>query len=172
MAEEAYVAIGSNIEPQDNILQSLLMLKSYVTIAAISNFYRTSPVGRPEQPDFINGVVKIRTDHGPRELKFEVLRKIEEKLGRVRSEDKFAPRTIDLDIILYGMTVLNEPSLCLPDPSIRLYPFVAVPLAELAPELILPDTKTPLAYESITKLRSDLRLEAEFSGRLRYLILA
>jgi 2-amino-4-hydroxy-6-hydroxymethyldihydropteridine diphosphokinase len=169
MAEEAYVAIGSNIEPQDNILQSLLMLKSYVTIAAVSNFYRTSPVGRPEQPDFINCVVKIRTDRSPRELKFEVLRKIEEKLGRVRSEDKFAPRTIDLDIILYGTTVLDEPGLCLPDPSIRRYPFVAVPLAELAPELILPDTQTPLADEPATKLKTGLHFESEFTELLRRL---
>jgi 2-amino-4-hydroxy-6-hydroxymethyldihydropteridine diphosphokinase len=172
MAEEAYVALGSNINPQVNILQSLLMLKSYITIAAISNFYRTSPVGRPEQPDFINGVVKIRTDRSPRELKFEVLRKIEEKLGRVRSEDKFAPRTIDLDMILYGVTVVDEPDLCLPDPSIRLYPFVAVPLLEIASELILPDTQTPLADETIIKLKSDLHLEAEFTDRLRSLILA
>ena len=78
------------------------MLKTHVTITAISNFYKTSPVGGRNQPDFINGVVKIQTDRSPRQLKFDILRKIEEKLGRVRSEDKYAPRTIDLDMILYG----------------------------------------------------------------------
>jgi 2-amino-4-hydroxy-6-hydroxymethyldihydropteridine diphosphokinase len=169
MAEGAYVAVGSNIEPMDNIPRALLMLKTHVAISAISNFYRTSPVGGGNQPYFINGVVKIRTDRSPRELKFEVLRKIEEKLGRVRSEDKFAPRTIDLDMILYGMTVLDEPGLCLPDPSIRLYPFVAIPLAEVAPELILPDTKTSLADEPVIKLKSGLHLETEFTDRLRHL---
>jgi dihydroneopterin aldolase/2-amino-4-hydroxy-6-hydroxymethyldihydropteridine diphosphokinase len=124
-------------------------------------------VGQSEQPDFINGVIKIQTDRSPRELKFDILRKIEEKLGRVRSGDKFAPRTIDLDVILYEMTLSDEPGLCLPDPSIRSYPFVAVPLLELAPELILPDTKTPLADEPATKLKTDLHLEAKFTERLR-----
>jgi 2-amino-4-hydroxy-6-hydroxymethyldihydropteridine diphosphokinase len=172
MVENAYVAVGSNIEPLDNIPRALLMLKAYVTISAISNFYRTSPVGRRKQPDFINGVVKIRTDRSPRELKFDILRKIEDKIGRVRSEDKFAPRTIDLDVILYGMTVLDELGLCLPDPSIRLYPFVAAPLLELAPELILPDTQTQLAKVPVAKLTAGLHLEAEFTDRLRRLISA
>ena len=69
-------------------------------------------------------------------------------------------------------TVLDEPGFCLPDPSIRLYPFVGMPLLELAPELILPDTQTPLADEPVVKLKSDLHLEPEFTDRLRRLILA
>jgi 2-amino-4-hydroxy-6-hydroxymethyldihydropteridine diphosphokinase len=169
MLEDAYIAVGSNIEPQNNILNALTALKTCVIIEAVSIFYKTSPVGRTNQPCFLNGVVKIRTERSPRQLKFEVLRKIEEKLGRVRSEDKFAPRTIDLDMLLYGEKVVDEPGLCLPDPSIRSYPFVAVPLLELAPELILPDTKTPLADEPVTKLKTDLRLEPEFTERLRRL---
>jgi 2-amino-4-hydroxy-6-hydroxymethyldihydropteridine diphosphokinase len=169
MLEDVYIAVGSNIKPQDNISQSLLMLKSYVTIAAKSNFYRTSPVGGRKQPYFLNGVVKIRTDLDPRQLKFEVLRKIEEKLGRVRSEDKFAPRTIDLDVILYGAIVLDEPDFHLPDPSIHSYSFVAVPLLELAPGMILPDTKTPLADEPAAKLKTGLHLETGFTERLRCL---
>jgi dihydroneopterin aldolase/2-amino-4-hydroxy-6-hydroxymethyldihydropteridine diphosphokinase len=169
MVEDAYVAVGSNIEPENNIPHALLELKTHVIISAISNFYRTSPVGRRNQPDFINGALKIHTDRSPRELKYDILRKIEEKLGRVRSDDKFAPRTIDLDLILYGGLVIDEPGLCLPDPSIRLYPFVAIPLTEVAPELILPDTKTPLADEPIVKLKSDLLIEAEFTDRLRHL---
>jgi 2-amino-4-hydroxy-6-hydroxymethyldihydropteridine diphosphokinase len=169
MLEDVFIAVGSNIEPQDNIFRSLLMLKSYVTISATSNFYRTTPVGGRKQPDFINGVVKILTDLDPRQLKFKVLRKFEEKLGRNRCEDKFAPRTIDLDVILYGVTVLDEPDLHLPDPSIHSYPFVAIPLLELAPEMILPDTKTPLADEPAAKLKTGLRLELEFTERLRRL---
>jgi 2-amino-4-hydroxy-6-hydroxymethyldihydropteridine diphosphokinase len=169
MVEDVYIAVGSNIEPHDNILNALIALKTYVTIEAVSNFYRTSAVGGHKQPDFINGVVKIRTDRNPRQLKFDVLRKIEEKLGRVRCEDKFAPRTIDLDVILYGTTVSDEPDLRLPDPSICSYPFVAVPLLELASELILPDTKTPLADEPAAKLKTGLYLEAEFTKRLRRL---
>ena len=171
MPENAYIAVGSNIEPQDNILNALVNLKTYTTIIAISNFYITCPVGNSEQPDFFNGVVKIQTDAGPRKLKFEILRKIEEKLGRQRSADKNAPRTIDLDLILYGIVLIDEPDLRVPEPSIRLYPFVAVPLLELAPELILPDTKTALADEPVVKEKNDLRLEKDFTARLRRLIL-
>jgi dihydroneopterin aldolase/2-amino-4-hydroxy-6-hydroxymethyldihydropteridine diphosphokinase len=169
MLEDVYIAVGSNIKPQDNISQSLLMLKSYVNITAISNFYRTFPVGGRKQPDFINGVVRIQTDNSPRQLKFDILRIIEDRIGRVRSGDKFAPRTIDLDMILYGMLFLDEPDLQLPDPSIHSYPFVAVPLLELAPEMILPDTKIPLANEPAAKLKTGLRLEADFTERLRRL---
>jgi 2-amino-4-hydroxy-6-hydroxymethyldihydropteridine diphosphokinase len=172
MVEDAYVAVGSNIEPEDNIPRALLMLKTHVTISAISNFYRTSPVGGRKQPDFINGVLRIQTDKSPRQLKFDILRKIEDKIGRIRSEDKFTARTIDLDMILYGMTVLDELGLCLPDPSIRRYPFVAAPLLELSPEMILPDTQTPLANVPVAKLTTGLHLEAEFTDRLRRLILA
>ena len=171
MAEEAYIAVGSNIEPQDNILNALIALKTYVTITAISNFYRTSPVGKREQPEFINGVVKIKTNFKPRLLKFDVLRNIEKCLGRVRSIDKYTPRTIDLDLILYGSLVIDEPDFHLPDPIIRLYPFVAVPLLEIAPELMLPDTRTPLSTEPVIKLKGDLCLKSEFTARLQHRIL-
>ena len=172
MAEDAYIAVGSNIKPQDNIFDALIALKTYVTINAISNFYETPPVSGPGQPDFLNGVVKIKTDRSPREIKFDILRSIEERLGRVRSTDKYAPRTIDLDLILYGSLVIDEPDLHLPDPSICLYPFVAVPLLELAPELIMPDARTPLSDEPVIKLKADLRLEPEFTARLQRRILA
>jgi 2-amino-4-hydroxy-6-hydroxymethyldihydropteridine diphosphokinase len=171
MAEEnAYIAIGSNIEPQDNILNALIALKTYVTISAISNFYRTTPIGKREQQEFINGVIKIQTIVGPRRLKFDILRKIEEELGRERSADKYAARTIDLDIVLYGKMTLDEPDLHLPDPSIRIYHFVAAPLLEIAPELILPDTRTPLAHEPVVKQKADMQLLPEFTESLRRLI--
>lgn len=168
---DAFIAVGSNIDPQDNICRALTMLSTQMSIAAISNFYKTVAVGASAQPDFLNGVVRIKTDHQPREIKFDILRKIEERLGRVRSVDKFAPRTIDLDLILYGTSVINEPDLCLPDPSICTYSFVAVPLLELAPDLVLPDTGKQLSTEPVTKLKIALHLESEFTDMLRRLIL-
>jgi dihydroneopterin aldolase/2-amino-4-hydroxy-6-hydroxymethyldihydropteridine diphosphokinase len=105
-------------------------------------------------------------------LKFDVLRKIESQLGRIRTSDKFAPRTIDLDMILYGTLVIDEADIKIPDPSIRLYPFVAVPLLELAPKLILPDTHTPLADEPVAKLNTALHLLPEFTEYLRQIFLA
>jgi len=169
MAENIFIAVGSNIEPEKNIEVALVELKKYVKITAVSNFYKSAPVGNPEQPLFLNGVIKIQTDLKPRELKFDILRKIEEKLGRIRTSDKNADRTIDLDLILYDDLVVDEPDLRLPDPAIRIYPFVAVPLLEIAPDLILPDTKMALFNEPVMKLKTDLRLEAIFTKRLKAL---
>lgn len=142
---EAFIAVGSNIEPETNVLQALRILAEYVTITDISNFYHSAAMERPEQNDFINGVIKILTTYQPRELKFDVLRKIESQLGRIRTADKHAARTIDLDLILYDKVIMNEDSLVLPDPSICIYPFVAIPLLELEPDMILPGTRNPLS---------------------------
>ncbi len=169
---DAFVAIGSNINPRDNIPRALTMLNAYLPVAAISNFYKTAAVGPSAQPDFFNGVVKIRTAHQPREIKFDILRKIEERLGRVRSADKFAPRTIDLDLILCGTLVIDEPGLVLPDQAIRHYPFVAIPLRELAPDLPLPDTRTLLSAEPVMIRTSELQLQPEFTDYLRCLVLS
>jgi 7,8-dihydro-6-hydroxymethylpterin-pyrophosphokinase len=78
-------------------------------------------------------------------LKRGVLRLIESELGRVRSRESYAPRTIDLDLLLYGNLVIHDRELCIPDPDIRVRPFLAVPLLELKPDLVLPDTDEPLA---------------------------
>ena len=168
---DVFIAVGSNIEPHENIERALTTLNSQIAVMAISNFYRTAAVDRPDQPDFLNGVIKIQTDIPARKLKFELLRKIEDLLGRLRSEDKFAARTIDLDLILYGSSVINEPGLHLPDPAIRSYPFVAIALLELAPDLILPDTNTRLSDEPIIRQIAGLNLESDFTRRLRRVIL-
>jgi 2-amino-4-hydroxy-6-hydroxymethyldihydropteridine diphosphokinase len=168
---EVFIALGSNIDPQNNIPSALLALKTYLPITAISNFYKTRAVSRTKQPDFFNGVVKIQTGRSPREIKFNILRNIEQRFGRVRSADKFTARTIDLDMILYGSLVVNEPDLHLPDPSIRIYPFVAIPLLELALDLVLPDTRTLLCDEPVSRQKDQLQLLPEFTDRLRRLIL-
>jgi 2-amino-4-hydroxy-6-hydroxymethyldihydropteridine diphosphokinase len=170
MACEAFVAVGSNVHPEENVVRALTLLQTHVSIVAVSTFYGAPPVGRPDQPDFINGVVEIRTSRPPREVKFDVLRNIESQLGRVRSADKFAARTIDLDLILYGATVVDTPDLHLPDATIRTYPFVAIPLLELAPSLILPDTQTPLSEEPIIKAGGDMHPLAELTESLRRLM--
>ena len=167
---DAFIAVGSNINPQDNIHRALTMLSKQLSIAAISNFYKTAAAGTSGQPDYLNGIVKIKTAHKPREIKFDILRQIEARLGRVRSADKFAPRTVDLDLILYAASVIDEPDLHLPDPSIHAYPFVAVPLLELAPDLILPDTRTPLSQEPVTTLTPGLHFQRDFTDTLRRLI--
>ena len=134
----AYIGIGSNIDPEDNIPAALRLLEQSVRVVAVSTFYRTEPLGPPGSPPFINGVVKIETDIPPRKLKFDILRKIEDALGRRRTEDKYSPRPIDLDIMVYGDLKIHEPDLRLPDPDILTRAFVAHPLFELDPEMILP----------------------------------
>lgn len=141
----AYIGIGSNIEPEKNIESALRMLAEKVRVIGVSTFYRTEALNRPGSPPFINGAASIETDLDPRELKFGLLRAIEEALGRVRTEDKYAPRTIDLDVMIYGDLALDEPDIVIPDPDIRTRPFVAIPLLELAPDLVLPDTGIRLA---------------------------
>lgn len=154
---KAYISVGSNIEPKKNIPKALDKLKEYVRVEATSTFYRTVPIGRPEQPFFLNGVWLIETDKAPKELKFGVLKSIEEKLGRIRTQDKYAARTIDLDIAVYGDEVINEPELVIPDPDIRKRSFIAIPLLELNPSLVLPDTGEPISSLDIVKSNKDLK---------------
>lgn len=136
----AYIGVGSNIRPEKNIRRALCLLATQVTVTAISTFYRTEPVDRPGQPFFYNGVVRIATDVTPTGLKERVLRGIESQLNRRRTDDKSAPRTIDLDILLYGDQVIAANGLSIPDSAIARRPFLAFPLRELAPDLVLPDS--------------------------------
>jgi 2-amino-4-hydroxy-6-hydroxymethyldihydropteridine diphosphokinase len=149
---EVYISVGSNIRPEENIPKALESLKKYVRVVATSTFYRTMPIGRPEQPFFLNGVWLIEADRAAQELKFGVLRRIEEDPGRIRTQDTYAARTIDLDIALYGDKVIDEPGLVIPDPDIRKRSFIAIPLMELNPSLILPDTGETISSLDIAKL--------------------
>ncbi len=141
----AYIAVGSNIEPEANVPQALDLLKQYSRVTATSTFYRTPAIGSPDQPDYLNGVWRIETLDTPRDLKFNVLRRIETQLGRVRGADKYAPRTIDLDILLCGRHVLHDPDCRIHAPEVRTRPFLVACLLELDPDLVLPDTHQPLA---------------------------
>jgi 2-amino-4-hydroxy-6-hydroxymethyldihydropteridine diphosphokinase len=134
---KAFIGVGSNIEPEANIRAALGLLGRHVRVTQVSTFYRTEPIGRPEHPAFHNGVFEVETDQPPRELK-RVLRQVESSLGRRRSADRYAPRTIDLDLLLWDDVEVESDELRLPDPEIAERVFVAVPLCELAPNLVLP----------------------------------
>jgi dihydroneopterin aldolase/2-amino-4-hydroxy-6-hydroxymethyldihydropteridine diphosphokinase len=165
----AFIAIASNIDPEENIREGLRELARRLRIRGTSTFYRSEPLGRPEQPPFINGVVEIDTDLPPRQLKYGVLRAVESEMGRIRTADKYAPRTLDLDLLLYEDRMEFSPELTLPDPEITARPFLAVPLAELAPELALPGDGRPLqdiadqfvnsGMERLTAYTEELRRE-------------
>jgi 2-amino-4-hydroxy-6-hydroxymethyldihydropteridine diphosphokinase len=124
---DAFLAVGSNIDGEVNIPAALRYLLSLVNVRATSTFYQTPSVDDPQQPPFANGVWHIDTDEGPRRLKFDICRAVESRLGRVRTADRSAPRTIDLDLLLYDNLVIKESGLILPAPEIRIRSFTAVP---------------------------------------------
>lgn len=129
------LSLGSNIEPGQNLLDAVRFIAEKLTLSAVSRVYKTVPVGGSSGPSFLNAAVEIRDDLGPGALKFGVLRPIEKRLGRVRSQDPNAPRTIDLDISFYGQEVIHDPEagLEIPDPEVLERAHVAIPLADVAP---------------------------------------
>ena len=136
MMAEAFVAVGSNIDPAENIAAALARLTEVARVRAVSTFYAVRPLDRPQQPDFRNGVFQIATNQDPSVLHNDVLRGIEEEIGRERSRDKHAARTIDLDLVMYEDIEFQDGDLIIPDPDILERNFVAV--AELAPQTELP----------------------------------
>jgi len=142
--EEVYIGIGSNLDPEDNIRRSIPEIQSRMEILAASRFYR-NPAYCPEPdteplPFFINGVLRVRTAADPWRFKCEILREIEQTLGRNKDSWRFAPRTLDVDLLVYDDFQLQTRSLVLPDPDIFLHPFWAIPLTELLPHLSVPGT--------------------------------
>ena len=135
---QAFVAVGSNIDPERNVLEALCLLAGYCGVTGVSTVYRTEAVGAPGRPRYYNCVARVETLLSPGEFKRSVLKRIESELGRVRSVDRFGDRTIDLDLILFGSAAISLPSLTIPDPEILKRPYLALPLYELAPGLALP----------------------------------
>jgi len=140
-----FVSLGSNIDSERNLREAVRRLAASCRLLAVSPVYETAPVGNTEQPNYLNAAALVETELTAAELKERVLQVIEGELGRVRTEDKNAPRTIDLDIALYGDAVLDLGPRHIPDPDILRYPHVAVPLADLAPRLRHPETGQTLA---------------------------
>ena len=163
MPAEAYIAVGSNIEPEKYVPAAVARLREETEVLTISTFYRTRPVGRPEQPDYRNGMVRLRTELGRDELVREVLKRIEAKLGRERSADRYTARTIDLDVAVYcapGGAVWAEP-------AVAQHNFIAAPLAELSPGLALPPAGRTAAQVADDLGRAGLEPDEALTRRLR-----
>jgi len=143
-----YVLLGSNINPHENLVKAIRHLRQITTVLALSPVYRTAPQGFTDQSDFLNMAVKIHTYRTPIEFKTQVIDHIESKLGRVRDpNNKDAPRTIDLDIVLWNTESLEygDKPWIIPDSDITQYPHVAIPLADLAPDFVHPTQGKTLA---------------------------
>jgi 2-amino-4-hydroxy-6-hydroxymethyldihydropteridine diphosphokinase len=154
---QVYLSLGSNIAAEINLPRSVHLLKKQIIINKASSVWETVPVGTTG-PNFLNAVVACDVIQTINDLKEKILQPIENQLGRVRVADKYAPRTIDLDIIIYNDLVIEK--------RIWELVFLAVPLAELIPDYLNPETGETLILtaeklkkENWLKLRPDINLD-------------
>lgn len=171
----AYLLLGSNIDKQVNMAAAVRLLAQTVSIAAVSSVYETAPAGNTNQETFFNAAVIAETPLSAEDLKAR-LTAIERHLGRRRTADKNAPRTIDLDIVLFDSMVGEAEGHPIPDPDLLTHPHVAIPLAEVAPDYVHPITRDTL--KSIAdaldargvRVRNDMDLRA-LAGRVTPVIM-
>lgn len=142
-----FISMGSNIDAETNLPLAVRLLSERVKVIRASRVYETSPIGTTDQPPFLNAAVIVATQLAPWQLKHGVLRTIESRMGRIRRADRNAPRTIDLDIAMYGDLVHMDPmrGILLPDPGITTHAHVALPLADLDADHLHPVTRQTLA---------------------------
>ncbi|WCE29216.1 2-amino-4-hydroxy-6-hydroxymethyldihydropteridine diphosphokinase [Vibrio sp. SCSIO 43137] len=136
-----YIAVGSNLsDPVQQAKQAIDALKKLPDSQFIqaSSLYSSKPMGPEDQPDYINAVVQIETQLSPTDL-LDQTQRIELEHGRVRKDERWGPRTLDLDILLYGEQIIETERLTIPHYGMKTREFVLYPLAEITPNLILPD---------------------------------
>ena len=136
----AYVGLGANLGDRERTLRAAvdaLAAEEGIEVIAVSTLRETEPVGVGEQPRFLNGAVELETALAAREL-LDRLLAVEQQFGRVRIPGEHGPRTLDLDLLLYGGEEIDEPALTVPHPRLHERRFVLEPLAELAPGLVVP----------------------------------
>ncbi len=172
---ETIISLGSNIEKERHLPEAIRLLRRHrrIEVRKVSRFFESAPVGGPAgAPDFFNAAVIACTDLTPQELR-EALRHIESVLGRQRTDDKNAPRTIDLDIAYYGDVQAQFDGWTLPDPAASEAPHVAIPIADVAPTFLDPASgktaydlmlEVDAAQESVKPV-SSIRLAAPYESR-------
>ena len=136
----AYVGLGANLGDRERTLRdavNALSAEDGIEVVAVSTLRETEPVGVGEQPLYLNGAAELETTLAAREL-LDRLLAVEQRFGRVRVPGEHGPRTLDLDLLLYGDGVIEEAGLTVPHPRLHERRFVLEPLAELAPGLVVP----------------------------------
>ena len=157
MSKTVYLSLGSNIGDRERNLRDAvdLLAEPQLRAVRVSSFYETAPLEVHDQPWFLNAVVEAETDLFPKQLLARVQR-IEQRLGRRRLRPK-GPRTIDIDILLYGAAVIDADELQVPHPRLAERRFVLEPLAELAPNLHHPVTGRTVAEMLLAVTRQQVR---------------
>jgi 2-amino-4-hydroxy-6-hydroxymethyldihydropteridine diphosphokinase len=150
MLSKAYLSLGSNLGDRPaNLRAAVESLRKLGAVSAVSSLYETEPLGFTDQPWFLNCAVILQTQLSPEHLLTEIL-DIERGLGRVRAEPK-GPRTIDIDILLFGDRQIDSENLSIPHPALQARRFVLEPLAEIAPHAV-----HPILRKTISQLKSEL----------------
>ncbi|WP_394173457.1 2-amino-4-hydroxy-6-hydroxymethyldihydropteridine diphosphokinase [Thalassotalea litorea] len=136
-----YLGLGSNLEHPDQQLRwavQQLAMVAEITIVSLSSIYQSRPMGPQDQPDYLNAVIGLDTDIAPLAL-LDLTQKIELDAGRVRKDERWGARVLDIDILLFGQQTITLPRLGIPHYGMKEREFVLYPLAEIAKDLILPD---------------------------------
>ncbi len=154
--KEAFLGLGSNMGDRQKYLSEAIRLldeNQLIDVKKISSIYETEPFGGVEQDKFLNMVIKIETKLRPEKL-LEAAQEVEKKLKRVRTI-RWGPRTVDVDILLYGDEIINTKELCIPHMGITQRAFVLIPLLEIAPDIKLPSGEFLKSY--LDKLKDDVK---------------
>lgn len=148
-----YLSLGSNLGDRIGYIQQaagLISALDGITLVRTSSFYETEPWGMNSKNWFVNAVLEIKTSFSPAKL-LQELQKIEFQLGRVKVDDGYSDRTVDIDILFYNKEIINEENLVIPHKYLHLRAFVLVPLLEL-----IPNFEHPLLHKTITEIHNDL----------------
>ncbi|MHD0398597.1 2-amino-4-hydroxy-6-hydroxymethyldihydropteridine diphosphokinase [Staphylococcus simulans] len=149
---DVFLGLGSNVGDRENQLKEAIRLldeQPGIQVVKVSSFYETEPVGYVDQPDFLNLCVEIQTELSPKAV-LESGLGIEQQLHRVRKE-RWGPRTLDIDILLYGDQIIEEEDLTVPHPRMTERAFVLIPLQEIAPNKVEPRTQTKIKDITVPK---------------------
>ncbi|MGY5450690.1 2-amino-4-hydroxy-6-hydroxymethyldihydropteridine diphosphokinase [Agarivorans sp. MS3-6] len=136
-----FIALGSNlVDPLNQAIAArrALAAEPNLALASCSSLYQSRPMGPQDQPDYLNAVLELYTDLPPLDL-LDLTQKIEQQQGRQRKKERWGPRTLDLDLLLYANQTINNPRLTVPHYGMKQREFVLLPLAEIAVDLCLPD---------------------------------
>lgn len=149
---DVFLLLGSNLGNRQSFLQQAItfIAAEIAPVVKQSSIYETEAWGKTDEPNYLNQIIQLKTDMKPRVLLEKILA-IEHELGRERTE-KWGSRTIDIDILFYGMEVISEPGLNIPHPQLHNRRFTLAPLEEIAPELV-----HPVLHKNISRLKSELK---------------